>query len=175
MSKILFFTTDESPSAAELRQIAALEALTSKGYEIGVRNGSGDVSDDYGGNIEECDFVAGEIPADYEDVPTFGVYDDGSKAHIFEAFPPMVFNLMATHTKQLQVLEKQGSDLDDVAQSDETANLTYASDATGVATVGASTGIITGVAAGTCNISITHGAGASLAVTICPVTVIAHA
>lgn len=172
--KILFFIAAQVATAAEQRQIDALTALTSKGYEIGVRTALSNVADMTPNEIEDCDFVAGSVPTEYDDIPTFGIYDDGSKAHIFECYPPIVTDLMATHTKSLQVVEKQGADLDDVAQSVETSNLTYASDDTDVATVGASTGIVTGVAAGSCNISITHGAGASLAVTLCPITVIPH-
>jgi hypothetical protein len=168
--KILFFTIGGIPTAAEQRQIDALETLLSRGYSVEVRNS--DQSALYGANLEDCDFVAGNVPAEYLDIPSFGIYDNGTHAVFMEVFPPMVFNLQATHTKALQVIKKTGETVDNVVHLDTTAALDYLSDDTDVATVHATSGVVTGVAPGSCNISATLGG--SLAVSLCPITVVAH-
>lgn len=65
--KILFFTSGNNPTAAEL---AAIDRLNQTGNQVGVRNGAVPADTLFGENIEQCDAVAGtKIPAAYTDSP----------------------------------------------------------------------------------------------------------
>ena len=149
--KILFFTAGQTPTAAELAQIAALNALTTPGYEVGVR--FADASNNYGAGIESADFVAGDIPAAYSGVTDYGYPHADRPTALFVL--PATAEVAAAGTQQLQVLAVDGADISALTISDETGNCTFASDDEGVATVDAA-GEVTGVAAGTCTITATY-------------------
>lgn len=63
MAKIIYFIAGNAPTVGEAADIAKLEAATSAPYELAIR--SNKALSDYGeGRFEECDFVAGTLPAD---------------------------------------------------------------------------------------------------------------
>lgn len=149
--KILFFTAGQTPTTAELAQIAALNALTTGGYEVGVRVKG--ASHSYGNGIEACDIVAGDIPTAYNAKPDYGYAHADRPTAMFAL--PATANVAAAATQQLQVLAVDGPTISALTISDETATVTYASDDEGVATVDTN-GLVTGVAAGTCTITATY-------------------
>lgn len=78
MSKIIYFTAGEVATEGELEDIAAINAKAVAPYEVVVRRGDA-VSNEYGAGIEDADFVAGTIPADYDDSEEFPVFDIDSE------------------------------------------------------------------------------------------------
>jgi len=150
--KILFFTAGQTPTAAELAQIAALNALTTPGYEVGVR--FADASHSYGNGIESADLVAGDIPTAYNAVTDYG-YPHADRPTALQCLPTTASVANGGGTQQLQVLAVDGADVSALAITDETGNCTFASDDEATATVSAG-GLITGVAAGTCTVTATY-------------------
>jgi hypothetical protein len=166
---ILFFTAGSVPTAEEEAQINALEKLTRKGYSVEVRNA--EQSALYGANLEDCDYVCGAIPADYDDIAVFGVdyLSSLSKAGMLECIPAFA-TIQKTHTLQLQVIRTVGETVEEMIIHDFTASLsTTATGEAGKATISAG-GLITGVDVGEVDLRVTVG---SLAAT-CKATITAH-
>lgn len=64
--KILYFTAGPTPTSPEAAEIAALQVLAGKPYDVLVRNGA--INAEFGeGRPEPADFLAGTIPATYLD------------------------------------------------------------------------------------------------------------
>jgi hypothetical protein len=142
--KILYFLATDKPTVGEAAAIAALEAA---GYSVGVRNGS--VTTTYGARLETCDGVAGTIPSAYSAKTSF---DHSAEGTFALAILPASGAITGTGTKQLQVLKIAA----DGTVTDVTASCTYASGTPATATVNASSGLVTGVAAGTSVITATY-------------------
>lgn len=71
MKKIIYFTAGTTPTEEEAADIAFLNALVGQ-YELNVSNGA--VAPNLGTDeIKTCDYVAGTIPAAYEEVEEFDV------------------------------------------------------------------------------------------------------
>jgi len=152
MKKILFFVAGKVPTADEAAQIAALNALTSPGYSVGVRNAAENAL--YGSGIEPCDLVAGSIPTAYNAKLDYGVAHADRPAKF--ALLPATASVAAAATKQLQALKANGNDISALTLADVTAvSTTYASSDATKATVSAG-GLVTGVAAGETTITATH-------------------
>jgi len=150
--KILFFIAGKVPTGAEQAQIDALNALTTPGYSIGVRNGAENASFGYG--IEACDFVAGTIPTAYNAKTNYGEANTARPSKF--SLLPATANVAALATQQLQALKANGVDISALTLADVTAvTTTYASSDAAKATVSAG-GLVTGVAAGTATITATH-------------------
>lgn len=64
MAKVLYFTAGDKPTGPEQ---TAIDDLLAGRYDVGVRNAS--ESTLYGTHLEPCDFVAGDIPTEYDAVP----------------------------------------------------------------------------------------------------------
>lgn len=158
--KILYFIQDTVPTTDEQTQIDYLNALAVQDYSVSVRSVLQESS--YGSGIEECDYTAydvdnesASIPSAYSSVDAFGrvdadrpisfdvITDDGGAATVVEA---------ATIT--LLSIATVGTTLDDLTPAVVTS--AWDSDDDETALVGAATGIVTGVAAGTTNINATY-------------------
>lgn len=72
--KILYFTAGRIPTTGEKAEIAAIEALCVKPFEVGVRN---PIDSPSYGTPEEADYVAGTIPESepYASLPEFDPAD----------------------------------------------------------------------------------------------------
>jgi len=76
MKRILYFTAGEQATSYELEEIATLNALAEKPYEVRVLNAL--QSPNYGASPIAGDFLAGTIPAAYKDEwedPIYPVFD----------------------------------------------------------------------------------------------------
>lgn len=153
MSKILFFIVGNSPTTDEQAEINRLNVLATAAFsEVGVR--TAEESTLYGLNIEASDYVAGAIPTEYNAVTNYGEIDEDRPVQMDVL--PATADVAAAATQQLQVIKVTGDDMLNLTTTDVTAvTTTYASDDEGVATVDAA-GEVTGVAAGTCEITATH-------------------
>jgi hypothetical protein len=150
--RVLYFTAADIPTAGELTDIAALQALTTPGYSVGVRSGARDTT--YTPNLETCDLVAGTIPTAYNAKTLYG-FVDALRPVNFNIWPKTVALTVAA-TKQLVAAKITGVAIDALTATDVTAvTTTYASSDATKATVSAG-GLITGVAAGTTTITATH-------------------
>ena len=147
--KVIYFTAGPVPTTAEKAEIDNLNDLANA-YDIQVRNAVADNS--FGGDYEDCDLVAGSVPNTgfTQDEIDFG--QDG-KPVLFEAFPKTP-SLGTGETAQLVCIATTGTILE-LEGEDVTASCTFASSATGKATVSAS-GLITRIAAGTANVTVTY-------------------
>src|SRR5690606_39388841 len=79
MKRILYFTAGEQATSGELADIATLNALAEKPYEVRVLNAL--QSPNYGAGPITGDFLAGTIPAAYKDDqedPIYPVFDPAS-------------------------------------------------------------------------------------------------
>lgn len=102
MKRILYFTAGEQATSSELADIATLNALAEKPYEVRVLNAP--QSPNYGAGPITGDFLAGAIPAAYKDDqedPIYPVFNPAS--------PPAPPNLPAT---QAVVSDEQVLDVD---------------------------------------------------------------
>lgn len=155
---VLYFTAGKVPTTGELADIAALNAIS--GLNVGVRNGSSSVNQEYGTNLEACDYVAGTVPTAYNGVTAYGAIPGIASA-------PLKLKLVTdnsssttfshTTTKQLRAIAMTGTNINDLSAADVTAtNMAYASSDTNKATVNASSGLVTGVAAGSVTITATY-------------------
>lgn len=142
--KILYFCAAHKPTAGEASAIAALEAA---GYTVGVRNGA--ATSTYGANLETCDGVAGTVPSAYSGATSF---DHTAEGTFSLRLLPASGAISGTGTEQLQALKVAA----DGTITDVTTSCTYVSGTPTHATVGASTGLVTGVAAGTSVITATY-------------------
>lgn len=150
--KILFFTAGPVATGAETAQIAALNAMTIQGYTVGVRNAL--ESGSYGAGIESCDLVCGTVPTAFNGVTNYGE-PNAARPCAFQ-LNPATKQIAALETTQLQALKADGLDVSALTLTDVTAvNTTYASSQTSKATVSAG-GVVSGVAAGTSQITATH-------------------
>lgn len=120
MAKIIYFIAGNVPTVGEAADIAKLEAATAQPYELAIR--SNKQLPAYGeGRFEDCDFVAGTLPAD-EDANDF-------YAAIDEIDPDAI---PATGVRDDQVVLTDGDELDAVgggtiavAIADGVATYTY--------------------------------------------------
>lgn len=150
--KIIYFTAGAIATQAEKDDISALQALTSPGYQLAVRNSNEETT--YSPNLEPTDLVAGTIPTAYNGLTDYGEVDV-NKPLAFDAWPK-AFGVTTTTTRQLVVNKVTGVDISELTTSDVTLdNTTYSSDTPGVATVDAN-GLVSGVAVGSANITATH-------------------
>jgi hypothetical protein len=106
MKRILYFTAGQQATAGELADIAALNALAEKPYEVRVMSAL--QSPNYGAGPITGDFLAGTIPAAYKDEqenPIYPVFDITS--------PPAPPTLPATQAivSDEDVLELLGEDV----------------------------------------------------------------
>lgn len=152
--KIIYFTADVTPTADEVAEIDALNALTLGAYSVSVRNGN--VSASYGDVIESSDLVAGTIPTEFAAVEDYG--DIGADRPVLLQIMQAAQEVAAAATLQLQVIAVDGTTAANLVATDvtaSTADTTYASDDEAVATVSAE-GLVTGVAAGEAIITATN-------------------
>jgi hypothetical protein len=147
--KILYFQAGYAPTAAELTDIAELNAMAVPAYDVQVRNAAIVHPE------EPSDLVAGTIPTAYEDHLAFGDVNAAKPVLLYIA--PGVAAISGTGTLQLRTVAVTGL-LNALVGSDVTgsaAGTTYASSVVGKATVSAE-GLVTGVSAGTTVITATH-------------------
>lgn len=86
MKKVIYFTAGMQPTGPEATAIAKLNALAGAPYQVLVRRGdAARGSDNYGAGADDCDFVAGTVPAAYS-----------AKTVINPDAPPPPDNLPAT-------------------------------------------------------------------------------
>lgn len=150
--RILFFTAGKVPTVAEQAQIDALNAMTSPGFSVGVRNSAENAV--FGSGIETCDFVAGTIPTAYNAKTNYGEAHSDRPCKF--SLLPATASAAVLATQQLQALKANGNDISALTLADVTAvSTTYASSDATKATVSAG-GLVTGVAAGTATITATH-------------------
>jgi hypothetical protein len=166
--KILYFTAGPVPTAGELADIDVLNTLILPGYSIGVRNGA--ESGSFGAGIEATDFVAGTVPTAFNARPAYG-FIDALRPLVFDVWPKTAA-IVGTATKQLYPVKISGTDIANLASALVTANIGYVSSDETKATVHATSGLITGVAAGTSTITatLTYATGKTITAT-CVVTV----
>lgn len=153
--KVVFFTADTLPTSAELLEIARLDDLAASPYKIQVRNGGGTEKME---SIETCDYVAGTVPTAYAAKTLFGT--DG-KIHAdrplaFAVFPPTVSVSHSSGTAQARAIQCDGTNAEDATLTDLSTTVAWTSSDETKATVGASTGLITGVGAGSCTVTATY-------------------
>lgn len=103
MKRILYFTAGQQATGGELADIASLNALAEKPYEVRVMSAL--QSPNYGAGPITGDFLAGTIPAAYKDEqedPIYPIFDT--------ATPPAPPTLPATQTvvSDEQVLDVDG-------------------------------------------------------------------
>jgi hypothetical protein len=155
---VLYFTASNKATATELLAIARLK---NKYGFVRIRSTLGA---SYGSNLEPAEAVAGTVPAAY--TTAIANYSDGNVTQGAPAnpealgiFPSAPLTFVHTGTYQLSAVAAdiaEGSDT--VTLTDETAigaTGVWTSGTPGVMTVGASTGLLTGVTAGTSLITFT--------------------
>lgn len=150
---VIYFTADTKPTVAELAAIARLNALAESAYNVQVRNGGATAKMS---SIEPCDYVAGTVPTAYagEDLLGGDGKIDADRPLAFAVFPPTL--AISSGTAQARAIACTGTNADDSELKDVTADTLWTSSDTGKATVGAYTGIITKVAAGTTTVTATY-------------------
>ena len=166
---LAYFTAGSIPTAAELAEIDAANALAVPAYSVLVMNGA--IAHDK----KTVDFVAGTIPTAYAGDTDYGDLD-AARPLAFKVWP---ISGSLSHgggaTLQLLAIKTTGT-LDAIVNTDvtaSTAGTTYASSDEGVATVSAE-GLVDTVAEGTCTITATYtyAVGKTLTAT-CAITVVA--
>lgn len=157
---VLYFTVGNVPTVAELAAAARLK--NKYGYVL-MRSGLVAAATQYGSVLEAADAIAGTaVPAAY--TTAIANYPDGNVTQGAPANPEALSILSVatfSHTGTLQMYAvaadiAEGSDT--VALTDETAigaTGVWTSGTPGTATIGASTGLLTGVAAGTTLVTFT--------------------
>lgn len=144
--KVLFFTAGIAATADELAAIAAIHG------DVHIRNGS--AASNYGSRLERADAIAGTVPAAY--TTAIADYADGlvTPNNTVGIAALKVFNLGGNitangGTRQLVAVKAVvDEDTGVVTLTDVTASCAWTSATTGKATVGASTGIVTGANGG---------------------------
>lgn len=155
--KILFFIAGATPTVLEAAKIAQIVG------DVQIRSALFDST--YGGNLEQADGLAGAIPDAYltglGDTVDTDLYPDGDctenslgvSIHVL----PDVASVVNTGTIQLRVVKATLDEATgEITMTDVTAACTYVSATPAKGTVGAGTGLVTGVAAGTTNITVTY-------------------
>jgi len=152
--KFIYFTEDAEPTSTSLNAIARLRALITPAFDLHVRNGS--ASSEFGHGIEDCDIVAGSIPTEYQGIE-FTDYGDvsASRPLLFDIWPKTA-NCDHEGTLQLYPVKVTGSNPLDLVSAIVPSNVAYTSSNTGKATVHATSGLVTGVAAGQTTITATY-------------------
>lgn len=86
MKTVLYFTAGMTPTAGELADIAKLNALAEKPFDVKVLSGLRDCT--YDGNVIEADYVAGTVPDSYKEEGT-EIYDvlDPDAPPAFDSLP----------------------------------------------------------------------------------------
>jgi hypothetical protein len=160
--KILFFTAGIIPTATEQEIAAQIDGA------VYFRNGAAAGLGAYGsGKLEDADGFAGTVPAAY--TTAIANYPAGNVDPGIELKPEALYiapgtaGVSGTGTLQLRVVKTEvDPDNGVMSQADVTAACTYVSSDPTKATVNASTGLVTGVAAGTTTITASYdydGAG----------------
>ena len=96
--KIIYFTAGPLPTVEEAADIAKLNAVTEAPYSVAVRNSQVPLSS--GGPTEDCDFVAGSIPAPYDN-------DDEEEGKIYPEIDPDDIPTVALSATQAVVSDGQ--------------------------------------------------------------------
>jgi hypothetical protein len=155
--KILYFIAGDTPTVTEASEIAALEAQMRLTAAVQVRSKLH--ADTYAGSLEPCDAVAAHSDA----VPT--AYSAVALAATLVNYATLVAPATVAFSSgnpQLYCIACDGKTMTNV-----TTSATWTSSDTGKATVGAATGILTKVAAGTTTITATYnGITSTCAVTV---------
>lgn len=167
--KIIYFTASSSPTAGEVADIAALNAMAGPEYVVNVSNGAVDSGL---GKIESSDYVAGTVPGDYSAVGVFSIANPprpaslpSNQAVVFDAQAINVENSAgaldspATAVVGAGVLTsvKLGDTKSIVTQGDtiNVENSAGALDSPATATV--ALGVVTGVQLSATKTIVTHG------------------
>lgn len=159
--KILFFIVGTTPTVAEQSMIDWLKDKNVPQYAFGVRSLL--ASTDYDGDIEPSDYVADvtgaagtNVPAAYTSasVPVFTVPDFDENQPDKIVIGPAALSFLHTALSQMSAfkIDADGNVTDITAD----ANMAWTSATGATATIGAGTGKLTGVAAGTTLITATY-------------------
>lgn len=167
MSKVLYFIALAVPTAAESAAIARLQTIFD---EVQVRNGSMPAADQkYGANLESFDFLAGTaIPAAYSGAPgaTTIAVPSAINPDQFKIWPATVSLDASDVDKQvlaaIKAVINPATGLAEMANLTGDASVTWSSSDATKATVNASSGLLTAVAAGSTTITATLQAAASI-------------
>ncbi len=73
MKTIVYFTAGSKPTADELADIAALNALAEQPYIVLVANGAQNAKYGETNRLIPCDYAAGTIPTIYDAIPEFDI------------------------------------------------------------------------------------------------------
>lgn len=149
--KALFFFSSFIPTEAE---VAAMEKVKQAGFATFARSKILDPK--YGDVPEETDVVAGDPPSDYDATPNVNAIA-GIAPRSFHIIPD-IKTFAHTLTLQLYALKEDldANKLPVITDLTGDAAVSWGSNATGVATVNASSGLVTGVAAGSVRITATY-------------------
>ena len=157
MSKVLFFIVGNVPTVAEQ---ALIDRLARDYTQVGVR--SGDHPATYGDHLESADAVAGTLPAAVSTAIADYASGDVTPTNTLKPEAKLVLPAAATfaHTGTLQlraVVAERDEATNVVTLTDKTtgAGIAWGSSDETKATV-ASTGLVTGVAAGAATITWTY-------------------
>lgn len=164
VKKVLFYIAGQVPTTTEAAQIARL--AMDANISLGVRSLLAvdvDASAGVQRTLEACDGVAGSYPTsggsfvnNYTSQLGTTVIDYSAEAagagRSLSVFAPAGLAISGTGTKQLAAI----SEAPDGTLTDVTTTATWSSGTTGHATVGAATGLVTGVAAGTSVITASY-------------------
>lgn len=183
--KVLFFTAAALISAAEQSQVDRLATIYSN---VQVRNGAAAAADVVFGstNLESYDFLAGTLPASYSGAAGAGAVTIAVPASLapnnlpdqFKVFPAtLALTAAGTEHSVLAAVKGEIGLTGTTAGLAKLTNLTadasvgFVSSVPGVATVGAATGKVVAVAAGSTTITATLTVGTSTTTSTCVVTV----
>lgn len=157
--KVIYFTAGNVATTAENDAITRLQKIYGT---VAVRSGANLAATKYGANLETADAIAGTPPQAYTDA--IGSYADGNVTQAALANPEALIIVgPAAFSAATQQYFAVKSDLtegtNNVAEADVTAtNTVWTSGTPATATVGAGTGLVTKVAAGTTVLTATYTA-----------------
>lgn len=148
-----YFTAAGVATSAEATEIARLEAIANPTLDYTVLSGVGDT--EYGGENQEFDYAAGEIPTSYA-ATTVSYLEDAAFPSLFGIYCQTA-TVAASATLTLIPISVVGTNALNMAATQlavDAASLAWESATEAAATV--ADGVITGVAAGTSIITATY-------------------
>jgi hypothetical protein len=159
--KVLYFIAGDVPTTSELADIAYLDSRALPVYAVGVRNAAKQTaftspeSPDTA-SLESADYAASasagaNIPAAYSGVPVLSIPQGGTGLQLVIGPAALSFAHTALSQMSAFTIDANGNVTDVTAD----AGMVWSSGTTGHMTVGAGTGVLTGVAAGTSVITAT--------------------
>lgn len=156
--KVLYFIAGTVPTVAEAIAIAWLNYKNVPQYQGGVRSILANPEYGASSDIEDCDFVAdanggANIPAAYSAKTVLTVPTDVLQPDAINIGPAALSFVHTSVSQMTAFIKNIDGTLTDVTRA---AGMAWTSATPGTATIGAGTGVLTGVAAGTTVITATY-------------------